>query len=385
MVLRPTHSGRLARWLGEEQVAHFSGLVRDWYGPPIALAGVPGSVYACAGGDFAGEVRGGAEVSAVDRAVMRHRQAERERFRYRAILRRQAGMAGLSSVGQIRAAMYKGKGARYDFSKVADSSASAASLWAQPDLPPAGASAANAPGGEAPTSATVGAFPYANPISGLQRFFIEGAAGARNSGAGWFPSSTLLYDRIFSVNKTMNSTATEAVTGVPTRYQSTTRGDPDFAGGNFLFPEVLTVLANTAHNWTVCTYTDQNGNAGATLPLITGVPGLPFGAVDMETSVSTPGPSWFAPLASGDDGIKALTQMQCSALVATGAVNFTIGHPIAFLPWMTKNLPFSGGFVSAFSMARIFDEACLALLHTPTAAGVGKESNGTGWFVTADG
>ena len=54
----------------------------------------------------------------------------------------------------------------------------------------------------------------------------------------------------------MNSTATEAVTGVPTRYQSTTASAEDY------IPEITSAssswrhraLAATAHNWTTCTY-----------------------------------------------------------------------------------------------------------------------------------
>ena len=113
------------------------------------------------------------------------------------------------------------------------------------------------------------------------------------------------------------STATEAVTGVPTRYQSTTPGAHDYAGNNFLMIECRTALPATAHNWTTCTYTDQDGNTGATLPSVTG------NSSNIINRLDQPVGTWFCPLASGDSGIKNLTQMQCSASVASGAIDFT--------------------------------------------------------------
>jgi hypothetical protein len=167
----------------------------------------------------------------------------------------------------------------------------------------------------------------------------------------------MLYDRLFQVNKTMASTATEAVTGVPTRYQSTTPGAQDSAEGNFLFVEVgLTALAATAHNWTVCTYTDQGGSA-STLPSLTGNSGAIVNRLDHPTQ------QWFAPLESGDRGIRTLTQMQCSASVATGEINFVIGHAIAITGHpLAALVSVLDGINSAFNLVRIFDDAALALL-----------------------
>ena len=167
-----------------------------------------------------------------------------------------------------------------------------------------------------------------------------------------------LYDRLFSVAKTMNSTATEAVTGVPTRYQSTTATNPDYIGGNFLFIEVGgTALAATAHNWTTCLYTDQ-ANASSTLPSLTGNSGAIARRLDHPTQ------QWFAPLASGDVGIKAWTQMQCSAAVATGVINFVIGHPIAWMPCPIANMVcVADGINTSFNLVRVFDGAALAFLE----------------------
>jgi hypothetical protein len=226
-------------------------------------------------------------------------------------------------------------------------------LWRLGNQPAAGTTPSAAPGGNAPDDATTGAFPFTNPTSGDTQHIVS--ANVLGTVAG---NSLLLYDRIFHVAKTMNSSATEAVSGVPTRYQNTTLTAADSIAGNFLFVEVGgTALAATAHNWTTCTYTDQ-ADAASTLPSLTGNSGAIVDRLDHPTN------QWFAPLETGDSGIKALTQMQCSALVATGAVNFVIGHPIAWMPCPIANIIIPNDYINtAFNLARIFDDACLAFLE----------------------
>ncbi|MEY2875513.1 MAG: hypothetical protein RLZZ373_2884, partial [Pseudomonadota bacterium] len=225
--------------------------------------------------------------------------------------------------------------------------------WRLGNQPAAGAAPAAAPGGTAPVDSTTGGFLFTNPSSPDTQHFTVGYPVASVAG-----NTLLLYDRLFHVLKTMNSTATEAVTGVPTRYQNQTGGTADYIGGNFLFVEVGgTALAATAHNWTVCLYTDQGG-ASSTLPSLTG---NSAGIVDR---LDHPVMQWFAPLETGDVGVKALTQMQCSAAVATGVINFVIGHPIAWMPCPIVNIVcVVDGINTAFSLQRIFDDACLAFLE----------------------
>jgi hypothetical protein len=227
------------------------------------------------------------------------------------------------------------------------------SLWRLGASPAAGAAGGAAPGGTAHTSANTGAMRWDDPAAGTMR--LTGA----DMSASVASNCLLLYDRLFSVAKTMNSTATEAVTGVPTRYQSTTTTSEDYIGGNFLFVEVGgTALAATAHNWTVCLYTNQADTANQTLPSLTGNSGAIVDRLDHPTG------QFFAPLATGDVGIKALSQMQCSALVATGAVNFVIGHPIGFMsfPLASMIIPFDW-ITNRDQAPYIANSACLALLE----------------------
>jgi hypothetical protein len=369
--MRHTHSDRLERWLGADKVAQLSAAMcnRDakWYGKPIAVHGVPGLVYATKDGDFIGAIDAGYEVSAIDRAddiIRRHHRMQRARM---ARVRRQSGAIG--SLDQALAAYFGGGNRTFSFLKSGTTGVVNATntLWFVGSQPAAGAAAAAAPGGTVPTDATTGSWAFDNPTGGATQHFVFG-----NPIASVAANTLLLYDRLFSVTKTMNSTATEAVTGVPTRYQSTTPGAADYAQNNFLMIECRTALPATAHNWTTCTYTDQDGNAAATLPSVTG------NSSNIINRLDQPAGTWFAPLASGDSGIQQLDQMQCSAAVASGAIDFTIGHPIAFMPCGIANFVCEkDGLTTSISLERIFDDACLAFLEICKGATTATTYNGT--------
>lgn len=352
--VRSVHSDRLERYLGDAKCAELSGLMKNWYAKPIALHGVPGAVYVGKDGDFVGDFREGWETNFVDRAVIiKNRLARAMRIATRE--NQNKLNAGFASLSDLIAEATGGKKQTISFQKSGPTGVAAvtSSLWRVGTAPAAGTTPSAAPGGNAPTKSTTGSLVYSNAGSGDTLHLVSSTSVASSAGM-----SLLLYDRIFHVAKTMNSTATEAVTGVPTRYQSTTGGAADSIEGNFLFVEVGgTALAATAHNWTVCTYTDHGGNA-ATLPSLAGNSGAIVDRLDHPTG------QWFAPLAAGDSGIGALTQMQCSAAVATGAINFVIGHPIAWLVHPLANQVVVMDYVNtAFNLARIFDDACLAFLE----------------------
>ena len=356
--------GAVARERGGGSV---SAMTREWYGPPIAIANVPGAVWACPGGDFRGRLLAGQHSHLLDFVEQRTKRILRNTAR-RQMSQAAAGFASLSDL--IFEATTGGKKYLFPFIKNGATGVVAVtnSLWGLGAQPAAGANASAAPSGGAPTAATTGAFLFSNPGGGDTLHFTTGYTAA-----SVINNTLMLYDRIFQVNKTMNSTATEAVTGVPTRYQNQTAGQPDYIGGNFLFVEVGgTALAATAHNWTVCLYTDQSG-VSSTLPSLTG------NASAIVRRLDHPVGQWFAPLAAGDVGVKALTQMQASAAVATGVINFVIGHPIACFPHPIANQIFvADGINTAFNLTRIFDDAALAFLElTKPATGA---TNYTGLF-----
>lgn len=349
-----THSGRLERWLGPETVRQMSESMKHWPGPPIAVGSVPGAVYACGGGDFRGRIAAGQVAPLVDYVEQRVRRIMRNASR-RQLYSINAGFSSLSDL--ISEATVGGKSREFLFNKVGTTGVvgGSNSLWGVANVPSAGADAAAAPGGEAPTDATAGAFPFSNPTGGDTQHFVGADVTASVT-----LNQLLLYDRIFQVKKTMNSNATESVTGVPTRYQSSTPGNADYAGGNFAFPEVgATVLASGAHAWTVCRYRNQAGVDAQSFPSTLGITACPVRRIDLVV------PTWFMPLAAGDSGVMDLDQLQYdTSLIATGIINWVIGHPIAWMPIAAANaLMHVDGIMTAFNLVRIFDDAALAFLE----------------------
>ena len=346
--LRPTHSGRLERWLGAERLTQLGQNMKGWYGPPIHLLDCPGSVRVTADGDFLGPFDRGFFMSAMDAFEAAVKRAAK--------IPHSTCYAGFSSISDALSRASQGfsvyPGGMFAKTGPTGVVGVTSSLHKLGPQPIAGVAAAAAPGGTAYVDTDTGGMQFANPSVGTTR--LVGADVC----CSVINNSLLLYDRIFAVAKTMNSVATEAVTGVPTRYQSVTTTAEDYIGGNFGFVEVgLTALAATAHNWTVCTYLDQ-ANAASTLPSLTGNSGAITHRLDHPVG------QWFAPLAAGDVGIKAWTQMQCSALVATGLINFVIGHPIGFMsfPVINSVMPFDW-LTNRDQAPRIFDDAYLAFLE----------------------
>lgn len=353
-----THAARLDRWLGPGAAERASKAMRGWYGPPIAVGGVPGRVFVDKHGDFHGRITRGEDVSALERAHEIMARAARVMPR----IRRAAGRIGPANMGfssfsdLLSEVTGNGKTHTFALNKAGPTGVAAvtSTLWRLGTQPAAGAVGAAAPGGTAHSRTDTGAFNDLVNVSTDTQHFISG-----NPIASVVGNTLLLYDRLFAVAKTMNATTTEAVTGVPTRYQSTTSSNPDYIGGNFGFIEVGgTALAATAHNWTVCKYTNQGGTTGVTLPSVTGNSAAIVDRLDHPVS------QWFLPLASGDWGLGAWSQMQCSAAVATGVISFCIGHPIVMMPCPVANMATTvDGLTTAFNMVRIFDSACLALLE----------------------
>lgn len=373
----PAHT--LEAWLGVEQVARVSKSMKDFYWP-VPLHGVPGRVYCMPGGDFVGPVNVGTEMSAIGRAmesVARYRREQRGRVAQNHIMHDHALRSRMdrrahafASVDALVQAATGGKGQNMFFVKTGVASnaiGNCIDLWtALTSQPTAGSAGGAAPGGTSPTNATAGAMPWVNPANANTGHFVSGWVTA-----SVINNTLLLYDRLFAVAKTMNSTANEAVSGTFARYQSATATNGDYAGGNFLFMSVpTTVLAGTAHNWVAggagnggCTYTDEAGNTAQNLPQIAGVSACVLRGLDMAPAF------WFAPLAAGDVGVKALTKMECSALVATGTVDFCVGHPIAFMPCPIANIvcPMDGLY-TALNLTPIYDNACLSFLEMPKPA-----------------
>jgi hypothetical protein len=363
---RSIHSDRLERWLGKERINELSRYITEgggkgnpWYGPPINIRDVPGSVWIGKDGDFVGDFDRGFFHTAMDSFFDYTKRVWKEIGKPIYAQENPTLGTGFASISDALSRASSGfqQLLNGNVQKVGPTGVAniPSTLWRLGNAPAAGAAGSAAPGGRVPDKTTTGAMAFNNPASGT--LHLTGA----DMSASVASNALMLYDRIFDVAKTMNSSATESVTGAPTRYQSSVTTNPDYAGGNFLFIEVGgTALAATAHNWTVCLYRNQAGTDNTTLPSVTGASGAIVDRFDM------PANAWFCPLATGDSGIMDLAQMQCSALVATGAVNFVIGHPIGIMafPIAILTTPFDW-LTNKYQAPRIFSDACLALIELP--------------------
>jgi len=356
-----THSGQLERWLGAEKIDYISkqfmhggGPNVPWYGPPVNLSDVPGSVWIGGDGDFVGDLGRGFFASAAD-SMADHIK----RLWYAAgspiYINEAQFAAGFSGISDAIEKMRTGYQQKAVFIKTGSAGTTGACgpLMAAGVQPAAMGAPGSAPAGTVNGNTDIAALILNNPGSGTLHLLGADVSSSQLN------NCIMLYDNIFTVNKTMNSTATESVTGVPTRYQSLTASDPDYIGGNFLFIRIATVLPGAGHNWTVCQYTDQDGTTNNNFPSITGISA---GTNRFDMPVST----WFCPLATGDVGVKALTQMQCSALLSSGSISFHLGHPIGVMmfPQISDVIPFD--WLTVRDMApRIFNDAALMFFELP--------------------
>lgn len=351
--MQSTHASKLDRWLGAGQTEFYSNMFRNWYGPPVALAGVPGAVYVTGGGDFVGAIRGGGLCNLFDFALQRQRRIVRNWFN------RQKSMAntGFSSLGDlISEATAGGKSQLLMYSKsptTATTAGNACSAFNVGALPAAGGVGGTSGTGRACADANTGALQFTN-ASGTDTLHLTTWTGQANA-----ISSVMLADRLWDMtynHATSTSTAIDSANR-PTRYQTT-----PLAPGNFISGEITTALSDTAHNLTV-TYVDQAGNAAEAAAAYA----APVSAVACRSP--TVAGQWFVPLNSPDTGARYLTNIAQSTITSvTGTTSWWIAHPIAMMPFPVANVPFVlDGINSAFNLQRIYDDACL-FFYTPAVA-----------------
>lgn len=358
---RHVHTSQIERWYGTEAINRVSGAMRE-FPFPAPLLDCPGSVWAMPGGDFVGTLKAGSEMSALDRArdsLKRWKAAAKINGRYRP-----GQLNAFASLDALIAAVTGGKAQFLNFQKTgvaASAIGGSMDLWTRGGQPSAGAAGGALPGGTSPTNATTGNLGFSNPANANTGHYLalEVAASVINN-------SLALTDRLFSCAVNPNSTATQAVTGTFSRYQNGSATAADYIGGNFAYPtNPTTVLAATAHNWTVCQYTDQASNAAQSFATATGISACPVGQIDLAVGQN----SWFVPLAAGDVGVKALTQVQLSAAVATGTMDWVVAHLIGMIGCPVANLLCTAdALYTSLQLTSIFDNACLNFLELPKPA-----------------
>lgn len=364
--MKHTHSARLERWLGATQVEQLSASMRNWYGPPIPIANVPGRVYAARGGDFVGPIRGG-HFDNLEGFI-----EQRINRIWRNFVRRQhgkaaAGFASLSDL--ISEATTGGKSQMLSFviAGAAGVAARSNSTWGVGSWPPIGAAGGTTGTGAACTRTTVGALQQQNAGAGDQLHLTTITLQASVAG-----QMLLLYDRLWHMTHTMtvDPRSVDAV-NPPTRYQTAA-----LAPGNFMTGHVTTVLPAATPTITI-DYIDQDGNPSTSYVLST------IASAAAVNTIPFTAPNWFVPLNVADTGLRRLgdattgaNAINLSAAMASGVVNWCIGHPLAFCPVGAANTPIIvDGINSAFNLQRVFDEACLTFLELCKSA-----TTATNWW-----
>jgi hypothetical protein len=165
--MKSTHSQQLERWLGTEKVNEISRAMKGWYGPPIHILDVPGSVRVCADGDFVGPIDRGYFGSAMDSLQDFYRRAGR--------VRHGQMNAGFASIGDALLRSSSGYGQTIPIAKAGATGVQFASstLWRVGNTPSAGSAGAAAPGGTAHVSSNAGALAQVNPASGTLHMVVR--------------------------------------------------------------------------------------------------------------------------------------------------------------------------------------------------------------------
>lgn len=355
------HAQRLERWIGPDLVETLSQKMRGFHGPdPIAISCVPGRVFVTNRGDFVGAIRGGhyAELAGfyADKIVRKWPQAARTQ-----LATANMGFASLSDfVAEVTV-----NGKRQDFvigkAGVTGVANVANSLWDVGPQPAAGAAATGTTAGHSPTSATTGAVPFVNPAGGDTTHFIGGAWQGTVAN-----NLVLMYDRFYAANHNI-ATQSPAITGTPTRYQSTA------ARNTFVTVFVTTALGGTPGTYQV-TYVDQDGNTAEAMTAQTLVAAsiarrFPF--------ANTVGNGWFLPFNAPDYGARALTQITQSVATGTGNVDVVIGKPLVWMPAAIANFAvYLDAILNPLNFVPIADNACLAFMEVNKGATTATTYNG---------
>jgi hypothetical protein len=330
---RSAHEQRLERWLGVELLEKIRASNHYW---PVPILNVPGDLFAYQD-DIIGTIKGG-------------------------------GFSSLSDL--ISEATTGGKLQIVHFTKAGTTGvAGVMNSLARVGPNPAGVlTAAVFPAGESPTKAAP---------AGLGIGFNNAAGGDTLHLTTAFATCSiasqllLLYDRFYQGNHDI-SVDPRTVTGTPTRYQSTA------AKGCFASCEVSTALGAGTPTYEI-TYVDQDGNAAEAATSLLTIAGS---AIVNRFPFATP--DWNFRLNAGDNGVRALTNLNLSA-ASTGNLNVFLGKPLAWIPMpaQTYTPVILDGINSAFNLVQITDDACLCLLELFKSATTA--TNWTGAFYLVSG
>ena len=228
------------------------------------------------------------------------------------------------------------------------------SLWSAAGQPGVGEVAAGATTtGVVPTSSTVGALSFVNPVSGSNSYL----AGVRGFSAA--TGMIILYDVLWQWTSggagwSVTSTSSQGLSG---GFPGLTR--PDASGTNTeLWLETL-ATGGTASGTLSVTYTNSAATPATTQTASIGamISAPPVGTIQPLT------------LTAGDNGVKAVSALSHSATWTSGTYRLMIVRRLAEIP-CTALTAFSYNAVD-LGMPRIYDNACLGMAFSANATATG--------------
>lgn len=201
--------------------------------------------------------------------------------------------------------------------------------------------------GYVPTSATAGAIPFTNPVTGG---LYLGKLQAALSVAG----VAILYDRLWHCSGFNTTTLTAQAITTP---GSITRGDVT-GDGVEIWGEIYTAPGATGATWTV-SYTNQAGTAGRTA------------TYTHPANAESVGQMFPFTLQAGDTGVRSVQSLTCSASSGTaGSLGLTLLRRIAAIASPVAN---AGDTLDFFKTGgpQIPNDACLTwmILCSTTSSG----------------
>ena len=209
-----------------------------------------------------------------------------------------------------------------------------------------GAATANAAGinGAAVSGAVAGSLVRVNPVSG-NAYLGRLAINASTAGTLW------LIDRLWNNSGlVVTSTTAQAITPATLPARS---GDGTSNGAAVMAAIEWSATGGTGTPTVTLTYTDQDGNTGAT-GTFTGVASPPVGTFEIFT------------MAAGDTGVRAPTSFIQSATRTSGTMHLVLFRVLAQVEVTAANI---GNAIDALTggLPRIYDDSVLQLVWFPSA------------------
>lgn len=258
-----------------------------------------------------------------------------------------------------------GKFWRTDWNKITGAAAYTAGRWY--DLSPLGGTPiANSWSGtslaaQIPTESSGHSIYHGGNVSTDTKHLINGAAVT--AVATGVPGVLMLVDMcLYYPGINMNTLSAQTLTNASTLTRYTT------GKGLRAYLVITSTSGASAHNIAM-SYTDQDNNAGNTLPVTVACTASAIVPHITHSGVAANNYGPFLPLASGDTGIRSVQTVTLSAASGAGTAALVLCRPLATIPITTATVMGERDFVNQLpSMPQIVDGACLTFLYFTGAA-----------------